>query len=77
MHGVGRRQKLIASDPGNPYTNGPSPLIVIFFVLQVIPILVACALNSDLRNSLNMGVIFFDKRASAAQIGIKIILSCK
>ena len=36
----------------------------------LIPILVACALNLDLRNSLNMGVMLFGKRASAAQIGI-------
>ena len=36
----------------------------------LIPILVACALDFDLQNSLNMGVIFFGKRASTAQIGI-------
>jgi len=31
---------------------------------------VACALDFDLQNSLNMGVIFFGKRASTAQIGM-------
>jgi len=36
----------------------------------LILILVAYALDFDLRNSLNMGVMFFDKRAFAAQIGI-------
>jgi len=37
---------------------------------RIIPILVACALDCDLQNSFNMGVMFFGKRASAAQIGI-------
>ena len=37
-----------------------------------IPILVACALDFDLQNSLNMGVIFSGKRASTAQIGITL-----
>jgi hypothetical protein len=31
---------------------------------------VACAPDFDLQNSLNMGIIFFKKRASTAQIGI-------
>ena len=37
---------------------------------QVIPILVACALDFDPRNSLYMGVMFFGERASTAQIGV-------
>ena len=36
----------------------------------MIPILVACALDFDLQNSLNMGVMFFGKRAPTAQIGM-------
>ena len=36
----------------------------------VIPILVACALDFDLRTLFNMGIMPLGKRASAAQIGI-------
>ena len=36
----------------------------------VIPILVACALDFDLRTFLNMGIVPLGKRASAAQIGM-------
>ena len=39
-------------------------------LLWFIPILVVYALDRDSRNSLNMGVMFFGERASAAQIGI-------
>jgi len=41
-------------------------------LMGLIPILVACALDFDPRNSLNMGVMFFSKRASAAQIGMTL-----
>jgi hypothetical protein len=38
----------------------------------LIPILVACALDCELQNSFNMGVMSFGQRASAAQIGISL-----
>lgn len=40
--------------------------------MRVIPILVACALDRDFRNSLNMGIMFFGERAFAAQIGMTL-----
>ena len=45
--------------------------VVVFAYAGFIPVLVACALDCDLRNSLNMVVMFLGKRASATQIGIK------
>ena len=36
MHRVGKGEKPIVSDLVTPYTNAPSPLVVIFFGLQVI-----------------------------------------
>jgi len=44
--------------------------------LGVIPILVACALDFNLRNSFNMGVMLFGKRASATQIGMSCCSCC-
>ena len=38
---------------------------------RLMPILVACALDCDPRNFLNMGVMFSGKRALAAQIGMR------
>ena len=40
-------------------------------IKALIPILVAYALDCDLLNPLNMGIMLFGKRASSTQIGIK------
>ncbi|PSP19419.1 MAG: hypothetical protein BRC58_01190 [Cyanobacteria bacterium QS_8_64_29] len=53
----------------------PTALLSCLAVAPLIPILVVCALDFDLRNSLNMGVMFFGKRASAAQIGISLVVA--
>ena len=42
---------------------------------SLIPILVACALDFGFQNSLNMGIIFFEKRASTAQIGMTQVVA--
>jgi hypothetical protein len=42
--------------------------------LVIIPVLVTCALDFDLRNSLSIGVMFFVKRASASQISRRGVL---
>ena len=55
----------------DPSERGSFPLARGVLSVDIIPILVACALDCDLQNSLNMGFMFFGKRASAAQIGIK------
>jgi hypothetical protein len=48
----------------------PVRLVVPTEVTDGVPILVACALDSDLWNFLNMGVMLLGKRAFAAQIGM-------
>ena len=74
-----REQKL---DEKNPYCNGsmksspgknfvPCSSESISEARPVIQILVVYALDRDPRNSLNMGVMFFGGRSSAAQIGIR------
>ena len=47
-----------------------SDVDVLAVLKDLIPVLVACALDFDLRNSLNMGIMFLGKRASASQIGM-------
>jgi hypothetical protein len=39
-------------------------------VQGMMPVFVICALDFNFRNFFNMGIMFFGKRASAAQIGI-------
>ena len=54
-----------------PSSASPGVLLKVRFS-GLIPVLVACALDFDPRNSLYMGVMFFGERASASQIGIKL-----
>ncbi|PSP19152.1 MAG: hypothetical protein BRC58_01525 [Cyanobacteria bacterium QS_8_64_29] len=51
--------------------NGSGKTTLLKILLGLIPILVVYALDRDPRNSLNIRVMFFGGRASAAQIGIR------